>query len=311
MNTLGLISLPSRWCRISCRHWAHRISLCAFTSLSSSESLKEVYWYRTAGRQWSKIHQDLSGSNAITSSSASERPFLHLWDPVFYLHELLLIGAIAASLDSHSLYVYNEYLPGGSVTTVARRYGAFEDSLLRLVIKQILKGLEYLHGKGICHGNLKGHNVLMTRTGSIRLTDYGTTTIGIGNLHKPIWLCIFWPMSFSRWAILDRSGMRSPKRQNYHQVRRVERWMCGNRVAHSSTPLAWTITWRGYHRSSYLDNLRKAVYWRSNRSCQIEFQSSQVAHPLVLKTFAARRSWPQPLVPYPLIYSATSGWTLD
>ncbi|KAI5991388.1 kinase-like domain-containing protein [Pisolithus albus] len=43
----------------------------------------------------------------------------------------------------------------------------------RLLLVDIAHGLNYLHDSGIVHGDLKGTNVLVSRTGRALVTDFG------------------------------------------------------------------------------------------------------------------------------------------
>jgi len=45
-----------------------------------------------------------------------------------------------------------EYVPGASIGRLVREYGKFDDGLTRSFAGQILKGLVYLHSRGIVHG---------------------------------------------------------------------------------------------------------------------------------------------------------------
>jgi serine/threonine protein kinase len=45
-------------------------------------------------------------------------------------------------------------------------------SELKRIAKQILKGVQYLHQKGIIHGDLKPDNVALTRIGGVKLIDF-------------------------------------------------------------------------------------------------------------------------------------------
>ena len=51
----------------------------------------------------------------------------------------------------------------------ARSFGKFSEDLVRNYTRQLLLGLEYLHGCRVCHRDLKGGNVLVTRDGVVKL----------------------------------------------------------------------------------------------------------------------------------------------
>ncbi|CEL98122.1 unnamed protein product [Vitrella brassicaformis CCMP3155] len=71
------------------------------------------------------------------------------------------------------LYVYLEYMPGGSVAAALEQFGAFDESLIATYTKQILMGLQYLHNKNIIHRDIKGANILIGLHCTVKLTDFG------------------------------------------------------------------------------------------------------------------------------------------
>lgn len=84
-----------------------------------------------------------------------------------------IVQYLDSSTDSHHLNIFLEYVPGGSITTLLKNYGAFEESLVKLWVKQILSGLNYLHEKGIIHRDIKGANILVDNRGGIKISDFG------------------------------------------------------------------------------------------------------------------------------------------
>ena len=79
----------------------------------------------------------------------------------------------ASSIEDDHLNIFLEYVPGGSVTSVLRNYGAFEEPLTRNWVRQILLGLNYLHERDIIHRDIKGANMLVDNKGGIKISDFG------------------------------------------------------------------------------------------------------------------------------------------
>lgn len=84
---------------------------------------------------------------------------------------------IVQYLDSYAdgthLNIFLEYVPGGSVAALLRNYGAFQESLVRNFIKQILTGLNFLHTRDIVHRDIKGANILVDNKSCIKISDFG------------------------------------------------------------------------------------------------------------------------------------------
>lgn len=74
-----------------------------------------------------------------------------------------------------SLYVYMEYMPGGSIQAVLCQFGPFEESLIAVYIRALLGGLAYLHTREppVVHRDIKGANVLVGSNCEVKLSDFG------------------------------------------------------------------------------------------------------------------------------------------
>ena len=69
-----------------------------------------------------------------------------------------------------------EYIDGGSLDTLIKSLGCFPESVVAIYVRQMLAGLEYLHGQGVIHRDIKGGNILTTRDGVVKLADFGVAT---------------------------------------------------------------------------------------------------------------------------------------
>ena len=73
------------------------------------------------------------------------------------------------------LHIFQEWVPGGSVASLLRKFGPFPISVIRSYLYQILTGLKYLHSKNILHRDIKGGNVLVNDEGVVKLADFGAS----------------------------------------------------------------------------------------------------------------------------------------
>lgn len=109
------------------------------------------------------------------------------------LHHENIVQYLGSNSDGQFLNIFLEYVPGGSVATLLNNYGPLEEPLIRIFVKQILCGLNYLHGRDIVHRDIKGANVLVDNKGKIKISDFGISkrveagllTSGSNQHHRP------------------------------------------------------------------------------------------------------------------------------
>ena len=91
-----------------------------------------------------------------------------------------------------------EYMAGGSVADLIKDDlgGPLSESACAVICRDLLYALDYLHGEGKIHRDVKCANVLLTAKGEIRLADFGvagtlTQTLG-GNKRRTFTGTPFW-----------------------------------------------------------------------------------------------------------------------
>lgn len=105
-----------------------------------------------------------------------------------------IVDVYDVSLEGDALYIVMEYIDGITLKEYMEKKGALSDVEALHFIKQILKGLAHAHERGIVHRDIKPHNILLLKNGTIKITDFGiarltkfdTQTISdmtIGSVH--------------------------------------------------------------------------------------------------------------------------------
>ncbi len=83
------------------------------------------------------------------------------------IHEIVHVG------DSAVLVM--DYAEGGSLRDLLDREKRLSAARARTLLLQVLDALHAMHEAGLVHGDVKPENVLLTREGEVRLTDFGST----------------------------------------------------------------------------------------------------------------------------------------
>jgi serine/threonine protein kinase len=78
-----------------------------------------------------------------------------------------------------AIYAVMEYLPGGDLLSMLQTVRALDEDVARIYIAETVLALEYLHGLGIVHRDVKPDNMLVDKEGHIKLTDFGLSKRGL------------------------------------------------------------------------------------------------------------------------------------
>ncbi|KAF7309786.1 Cell division control protein [Mycena indigotica] len=77
--------------------------------------------------------------------------------------------------DEDTLSIVLEYAENGSLGQTLKAFGKLNERLVASYVVKILEGLHYLHSSDVVHCDLKAANILTTKNGNVKLSDFGVS----------------------------------------------------------------------------------------------------------------------------------------
>src|SRR3984957_20234243 len=87
-------------------------------------------------------------------------------------HENIVTVYDAGNIDGH-LYIALELVEGTDIYELVARRGPLPLKRSISIVKQVIYALDHLHKRGFVHRDIKPSNILVTRDGTVKLTDMG------------------------------------------------------------------------------------------------------------------------------------------
>ena len=149
-------------------------------SLSPSpQQLGEEIGRGSSGKVYRALNRETGDFRAIKEIPTRNMPPGHLeaiQSEIDLLHTLQhdqIVRYFETIRTEGHLYLVLEYVENGSLATLIKNFGAFPEHLVCVYVRQLLRGLEWLHEQGVCHRDIKGANLLITKDGQVKLADFG------------------------------------------------------------------------------------------------------------------------------------------
>ncbi|XP_077459515.1 citron Rho-interacting kinase isoform X2 [Stigmatopora argus] len=77
--------------------------------------------------------------------------------------------------DEDNVYLAMEYLPGGDLLSLLNRYEEhFDESMAQFYLAELVEAIHAVHQLGYVHRDVKPENIVIDRTGHIKLADFGS-----------------------------------------------------------------------------------------------------------------------------------------
>ncbi|OJJ42941.1 hypothetical protein ASPZODRAFT_75205 [Penicilliopsis zonata CBS 506.65] len=77
-------------------------------------------------------------------------------------------------LKGSHLWIIMEFCSGGSCSDLMRP-GPLAEDYIMIIVKELLRGLDYLHSDKKLHRDIKAANILLTSSGQVKLADFGVS----------------------------------------------------------------------------------------------------------------------------------------
>ncbi|XP_053363006.1 mitogen-activated protein kinase kinase kinase kinase 5-like isoform X2 [Clarias gariepinus] len=84
-----------------------------------------------------------------------------------------IVAYYGSYIRSHKLWICMEYCGGGSLQDIYHVTGPLSEQQIAYVCREMLQGLDYLHGQKKIHRDIKGANILLNDNGEVKLADFG------------------------------------------------------------------------------------------------------------------------------------------
>eukprot|EP00440_Ansanella_granifera_P009873 gb/GFBE01010701.1/.p1 GENE.gb/GFBE01010701.1/~~gb/GFBE01010701.1/.p1 ORF type:complete len:479 (+),score=75.78 gb/GFBE01010701.1/:1-1437(+) len=86
-----------------------------------------------------------------------------------------IVATLGFEYAANHLYIYLEYVPGGSLSSMLNEFGPLAGTLLSDATSGLVEGLNYLHTREppVIHRDIKGANILVDLDFCVKLADFG------------------------------------------------------------------------------------------------------------------------------------------
>ena len=116
-------------------------------------------------------------SPAFAQRPALRRRFLSEAQTMANLENARVVRVFDMGEDGERVYIVMELVEGGSLVDRVRIHGALPAQMATRVTIELCEALHAAHEHSVIHRDIKPHNVLLTKAGELRITDFGIAQV--------------------------------------------------------------------------------------------------------------------------------------
>jgi serine/threonine protein kinase len=116
-------------------------------------------------------------SEKLTNSETRLRRFHREVEAAARLVHPNIVTAFDADKDERTFFLVMEFVNGQDMAAIVEDEGPLPVAVALDYIIQTARGLEYAHGEGIVHRDIKPHNLLVTSSGTVKVLDLGLVSL--------------------------------------------------------------------------------------------------------------------------------------
>lgn len=116
-------------------------------------------------------------SPAFSQRPALRRRFLSEAQTMANLEEARVVRIFDTGEDGDRVFIVMELVEGGSLVDRVKLHGPLPAKMAAEVVIELCESLHGAHENNVIHRDIKPHNVLLTRNGELRITDFGIAQV--------------------------------------------------------------------------------------------------------------------------------------
>lgn len=124
-----------------------------------------------------------SRMTTTTRDRSNHQKEMRVHSALRHRHVLEFMNAVVVDEEKHGdryhpgIYMLMEYAGGGDLFDKIAPDVGVDEVMAKFLFGQLVDGVEYIHSQGVCHRDLKPENLLLSITGTLKISDFGLSAV--------------------------------------------------------------------------------------------------------------------------------------